>query len=189
MPSSEVSCAGGGSNFAAYAEMLRSSIQPFTKNTRRPPTAIIFDSCPGEDGFSFFTRALLDPVKNRMLKFILIILIAPIYFTSVLLFTILIRQPGWVARIRQDLQRPDVLPWSTTATPRRYIYSAQDVMVSAHAVERHAAESRASGSTNVRLEKFEGSPHVAHFRTDPQRYWTIVQDTWQESVAVSRVRA
>lgn len=60
---------------------------------------------------------------------------------------------------------------------RCYIYSEDDVAVSARHVERHAREARIKGFS-VRMEKFEKSGHVSHARVDPERYWNIVQEMW-----------
>ncbi|KAE8381058.1 hypothetical protein BDV26DRAFT_289761 [Aspergillus bertholletiae] len=59
--------------------------------------------------------------------------------------------------------------------PKRcYIYSDADELVAWKDVERHADEAEATGWVVAR-EKFLGSPHVSHMRTDPERYWGIVR--------------
>ena len=49
-------------------------------------------------------------------------------------------------------------------------------------VEEHAEEARKAG-LDVRMERFEGSPHVAHARTGPERYWGVVQKVWEDATA------
>jgi Eukaryotic protein of unknown function (DUF829) len=45
-------------------------------------------------------------------------------------------------------------------------------------VKAHAEASRDLG-INVRTEVFEASPHVAHARTDPAKYWAAVGEVWE----------
>jgi hypothetical protein len=40
----------------------------------------------------------------------------------------------------------------------------------------------ADASNYVRMEKFVGSPHVNHVRFEKERYWRIIEETWQRSV-------
>jgi len=70
---------------------------------------------------------------------------------------------------------------STGEVRRTYIYSEADALVDWRDVESHAAAAVEKGlpSANVRLEKFEGSMHVAHARADEGRYWRVVRETWE----------
>ena len=49
-------------------------------------------------------------------------------------------------------------------------------------VEEHAEEARKAG-LDVRMERFEGSPHVAHARTDLERYWGTVKKVWEHATS------
>ena len=49
-------------------------------------------------------------------------------------------------------------------------------------VEEHAEEARKAG-LDVRMERFGGSPHVAHARTDPVRYWGVVKKVWEDAIS------
>jgi len=62
---------------------------------------------------------------------------------------------------------------------RTYIYSEADALVDWRDVESHAAAAVENGFRDVRLEKFEGSMHVAHARADEGRYWRVVRETWE----------
>uniref|UniRef100_A0A8H7KA02 Indole-diterpene biosynthesis protein PaxU n=1 Tax=Bionectria ochroleuca TaxID=29856 RepID=A0A8H7KA02_BIOOC len=64
-----------------------------------------------------------------------------------------------------------------TEARRVYIYSGTDVLIDDKGVESHAADAEAKGFS-VKLERFEGSAHVAHSRKDEDRYWDIVKKTW-----------
>lgn len=59
-------------------------------------------------------------------------------------------------------------------TQRVYMYSDVDPFVPRIVIERHADEAEKSGFS-VRKEVFLGSPHVAHARTDGERYWKVVR--------------
>lgn len=71
---------------------------------------------------------------------------------------------------------------------RIYIYSQTDKMVPYQHVEKHAYEAKeffnsladGLGDELIRLERFEGSKHVAHVVVDPQRYWNIIKALWLE---------
>jgi hypothetical protein len=60
---------------------------------------------------------------------------------------------------------------------RTYIYSETDALVGHEDLEAQAAEAKILGF-DVRMEKFDGSLHVAHARKDEARYWGAVQETW-----------
>ncbi|KAJ6179682.1 hypothetical protein N7519_010143 [Penicillium mononematosum] len=58
---------------------------------------------------------------------------------------------------------------------RCYIYSDTDELVNWRDVESHAVNAEAEGWA-VRRELFKNSPHVAHMRAEPDRYWDIVRE-------------
>ena len=66
---------------------------------------------------------------------------------------------------------------NATEARRVYIYSPSDTLIDDKAVEAHAAEARMKGFS-VKLEKYKDSAHVAHARTDENRYWEIIQKAW-----------
>lgn len=66
-------------------------------------------------------------------------------------------------------------------TLRVYIYSDADLLINQRDVEEHALEAQRNGF-NVTEELFVGSPHVAHVRSDPDRYWKIVNNAWRAVV-------
>lgn len=70
-------------------------------------------------------------------------------------------------------------------TNRTYIYSKADIMVDWRHVEKHAEQAAAKGLA-VRRECFEHSPHVSHMRTDGERYWMIIKETWEVATLPAR---
>lgn len=65
-----------------------------------------------------------------------------------------------------------------TELRRLYLYSEEDQLVYYKDLEQHAADAKKAGYS-VWLEKFDGTPHVAHARKYPERYWKMVRDFWQ----------
>ncbi|KAK0641736.1 hypothetical protein B0T16DRAFT_334240 [Cercophora newfieldiana] len=62
---------------------------------------------------------------------------------------------------------------------RVYMYSEGDELVSFRFVEAHAKHAEEKGFA-VRLERFEGTPHVAHARgASEERYWGLVRAAWE----------
>lgn len=66
---------------------------------------------------------------------------------------------------------------------RLYIYSQADKLIPASDVEAHAQEAISLiGRHRVQLEDFVSSRHVGHVMLDEQRYWTLIENLWKESV-------
>lgn len=62
---------------------------------------------------------------------------------------------------------------------RVYCYGDKDIIVPMVDVDNHAAEAVAKGF-EVRKEFFKGSAHVSHMKSDPKRYWGIVEEAWRD---------
>lgn len=76
-----------------------------------------------------------------------------------------------------DMGNPRVLPWMGVHTPRLYLFSRKDKLISWREVAQHAETAKESGM-DVRCELFEESAHVAHARVEPERYWSSIQEVW-----------
>jgi hypothetical protein len=86
--------------------------------------------------------------------------------------------PEAFSDMRGALLHPALLPpFASAQTPRVYIYSARDKMVNVKDVEAHIATAKGAGLAVV-SERFDNSPHVAHARSDADRYWQAVRDVW-----------
>ena len=81
--------------------------------------------------------------------------------------------PMNVAALRKD----DLLGQEAA---RLYLYGTEDEMVLREDVEDDAEWISKKGGVVVRKEKFEGSKHVSHARTDFERYWGAVSNLWEE---------
>ncbi|GAA5870928.1 hypothetical protein JCM3774_003483 [Rhodotorula dairenensis] len=142
-----------------------------------PARAFIYDSCPGLSTLQSTIRAFSAGLRNPWVKYPAVAAISLMY--GVLrLWSMIRRQPSTLARISAYLNSPTLLP----PVPRLYLYSPIDELIPPEDVERHAAEARTrAGVQDIRMEKFQQSPHVAHARTDPERYWGAVKRIWEES--------
>lgn len=143
-----------------------------------PPSAVILDSCPGEGGIKATQKAFLTAIRNPLLKFVGSLAITfMIYFARAMQFFFRLESP--IVTMRKALLKHDILPWTGKHTPRLYIYSKADELIFVDEVEVHANEAKKSG-LEVTLVKYDNSPHVAHARTDPDRYWGAVKQLWSD---------
>ncbi|KIJ29433.1 hypothetical protein M422DRAFT_229263 [Sphaerobolus stellatus SS14] len=138
-------------------------------------STIVFDSCPGVYEIKATTLAFLAPFKSKILRFLARILIMSC-FSLMSLWNRLLR--------KTDIQQTAVrIPLNNghlvrKDMPRAYIYSKSDKLVQSWAVEAHADEAEKKGYMTTR-HVYLNSDHVAHFRTDPERYKRIIRDSWQ----------
>ncbi|KAI3327532.1 hypothetical protein HD806DRAFT_326040 [Xylariaceae sp. AK1471] len=157
--------------YISYERIFR---QPFPLHT------IVFDSCPGLPAISTAYNALIAGSPQGLLRFI----VAP--------FIILMMITSWIWHVPFGfISGEDFLTKNARVlndrnivkqTNRTYIYGKADTMVDWHHIEKHA-KAAVSRGFNVRKESFENSPHVSHMRTDRQRYWLIVKETWKKALA------
>jgi hypothetical protein len=147
-------------------------------------TAIILDSSPGGAQFSLAIRAFTSHIRNPIFRasFIVFIVVMFLYDRFI---NWLFRTRTWLAELKVTLLEPRFLPWIDAATPRLYVFSKNDALVPYEQVKQHANDAAARG-INVRREIFDASPHVAHARTDPTRYWSAVTELWKTAVSADR---
>lgn len=55
-------------------------------------------------------------------------------------------------------------------------------MVDFRDVEAHADHAESQGYVVYRRDRFFDSQHVAHARSDPERYWCMVREAWENRV-------
>lgn len=151
--------------------------------TTYPANCLILDSLPGNAGFITSLRAFTAPIKSLPMKVLAAIPLSIIWFVLVGLAS-LIGKKDVIQILREELQRPDILPWMNTRTPRVYVYSKEDLMVPSYSVEEHIAVAKSHQGYPVTAEIFHRSPHVAHAKTDPERYWAIVRNAWAQALDV-----
>ncbi|OTB14886.1 hypothetical protein K445DRAFT_318795 [Daldinia sp. EC12] len=164
---------GGSTTIRTLYELFQSQTgRPF------PLHAAVYDSCPGLFSFSTTYNVLIINFPKGLFR-----LVATPFVTTfvsclwiVHAFRFIIGENfmavNW--RVLNDLDL-------VKQTNRSYIYGKADVMVDWRHVEMHAKEAAAEG-LDVRPELFEGSPHVSHMRSDGERYWRIVTETWERAI-------
>ena len=163
------SLSGGGFQLVVLHKVLVKMLLQDTPPSL-PPTALVLDSVPGERNLDTMIM-LLAPI-NAVLRLLAISLIALLYLT-LSLSNMIMGQESIFDELRAVLHAPDVLPALTSAaSPRLYLYSSADKLVLAPWVETHIEEARAL-KLDIDAEKFT-SPHVAHARSDPERYWGAI---------------
>ncbi|KAK0718995.1 hypothetical protein B0T21DRAFT_374563 [Apiosordaria backusii] len=144
-----------------------------------PKYIIIYDSCPGQYRYLSAFRAF-----SAGLSGVLYYLVAPAlhlfcawgWFWHVLIGK---NQTGPLAYLNRG--HNDVEKLGEREVRRGYIYSEGDELVHWSDVEAHAGEAKKVGFKEVRLEKFEGTGHVAHGRGEEnqKRYWEVVRGLWE----------
>ncbi|BGO98833.1 hypothetical protein RTG_01033 [Rhodotorula toruloides ATCC 204091] len=146
-----------------------------------PARAFVFDSCPGLSTLSSTMAAFTAPIKSAFLRYPAMAVVAMVY--GVLrLYGVIFRKTPVLQRLSDYLNSP-ALP----SVPRLYLYSPSDLLIRHTDVEKHTALARSvAGVQDVRLEKFEGTAHVAHARKEGERYWSAVQRLWEESGVVKQ---
>jgi len=174
-----VHCFSNGGSFALIDfikafQTVKDSQIPF------PVSAIVLDSTPGTGEWSRGLIAFTAGVKSPLAKYVGMAFYAGMYAWASI-YIALTGAPDWFDAMRKDLL--DKANLQTTA-PRAYIYSKTDQLIDYHIVEAHIADAKALG-ISVLTEEFEGTPHVQHMRSDPDRYWNIVQKTWKQGLAIT----
>ncbi|KAF8824794.1 hypothetical protein HHX47_DHR7000362 [Lentinula edodes] len=172
------STAGGGVQLLTLGNLLRSKWSLDLHGGH--VSALVIDSCPG------------TPSLWRTVQAFCVFLPALLRIPSVILVTFiygiitLVKQ--WVfgvqpisERLKEGLLRKGpqggILPWMNEQTPRMYVCSKKDDLIPIDQIEEHVKEARRRG-LNAKIEMYEDTPHVAHARSYPERYWGAVKDLW-----------
>jgi len=168
---------GGARQLTTMTEDLRGI--EVASGEKPPTTCLVFDSCPGHPSLRIALRAFSTTFKYVLLK-LLARIVAAVLLSSLALVYIIARKPHIIKALREKLNHPRLLPWTSVESCRLYLYSDTDKLVPSGSVEEHIAEAKAKG-LNVRAVLFKGSPHVAHARVYPERYWNAIQAAWTEA--------
>ncbi|KAH9918441.1 uncharacterized protein B0H18DRAFT_667982 [Fomitopsis serialis] len=153
---------------------------------RRPPTALVLDSCPASHELE---SAIQSWAPSHPILHYLSIPPISIVYTAFSILNGLSGHPPLFQGLRSFLNTPNLLPSITEpdhpgATPRVYIYSDVDLVTTANDIETHCANAVSQGF-DVTLEQFSGSQHVAHAKSDPDRYWRVVRTVWKKALRSS----
>jgi hypothetical protein len=157
---------GGCINSTRFHKLYREANADHALNI--PAHVTIFDSCPGQFNYARTYLALSQGVS---------IIVKPLITFFLLGYWIcegIFGGPSPLATMALALISDDLL---SLEARRLYIYSEADAMIDWKDVEQHAIDAERAGF-KVLTEKFTGSPHVAHARGDPERYWKLVTQIW-----------
>jgi hypothetical protein len=160
------------------------SILPTSTTSKLPTSVIIFDSAPGKSSLSSFTKAFTAGIRSPLTNFLFGSLLKMVYCALWILQNIGFKNIDVLTMLHRALWGERVLPWTNKQTPRLYLYSRADELVGWEDVQAHADEARRLGFSNVKTELFEDTPHVAHARADPKRYWSAIEDVWTQSCRI-----
>nr|VWP01016.1 Major facilitator superfamily transporter [Ganoderma boninense] len=145
--------------------------------------ALVFDSTPAPTTLVYGIRAFMAALPEGPLPTLLGGAFIYVFFLLTYTARALARRPTLVTREMAAVNDPAFLPWTSAATPRTYLYSTADAVVSFRGIEGHAADARRAGFP-VRTVNFQTSAHVSHARDYPERYWGAVQSLWSEAAAM-----
>lgn len=184
----------GSHSAVQLAEACQSSGPPF----KLPVTSIIFDSCPSMPIFGPMANALVlgSPSKNRVIS----TMVRAVAY-GIIGLSIAVEKAGLATHAATKLytrlnSTSDGFLTCRDSTgeqvpvSRTYIFGPDDEMIPVDQVIQHAniaiANMSACGidraSKYVMMEKFVGSPHANHIKFEKERYWRIIEETWQRSV-------
>lgn len=154
-----------------------------TTDTPIPIRALIIDSAPSpcspRSEADAVTRGLglTGPIRLLSFAMLLVALSLQWIWTSI---TWQYKPFSWARKVLND---PAVVDQDSA---RVYIYSREDQIVDWRGVEAHAEEAQRQGF-KVESERFEGSQHVFHAKAEPERYWNVIERTWNSALEAGDV--
>lgn len=145
-----------------------------TTGSPLPVSSMVVDSAPGVTNIQSAMRA----ISFQLPKFWLWRLVSQaalwVYLVSMGIYRRIINAPNTVSVACQRINDKALYqPSGEKGLVRYYIYSDADKIVLSQHVEEHIRSSESCGIV-VRPEKFEDAQHVMAMRTDPERYWAII---------------
>ncbi|QRW05754.1 hypothetical protein RhiLY_04753 [Ceratobasidium sp. AG-Ba] len=159
---------------------------PSPKASSLPAQALVYDSVPSSISFAivskFFKTGLTSPVFHTISKPLMV----QAYATAQLHKHTIDTQGDVFAIARSEMSNSSLVPQDIA---QAYIYGSMDLLAPPEGIERYVADKKerlrkegVNGDRVIRAERFEGSPHVSHAKTDPKRYWKVVMETWESSI-------
>ncbi|KAJ3793153.1 hypothetical protein GGU11DRAFT_812117 [Lentinula aff. detonsa] len=177
---------GGGVQMLALGNLLHARLGSSSSLAVTMPqvSAVVFDSCPGTPSL-WRTVQAFNASLHPVIRIPVVILITFFYSIVTIIKQWLFGIQPISERLKEGLLRngPEggILPWITEKTPRMYVCSKKDDLIPIDQVEEHVQEAIRRG-LNARIEVYENTPHVAHARRYPERYWGAVKALWASAV-------
>lgn len=164
---------GGCTMFQHFMNVLRDEAVEGQKGRELPRHVCVMDSCPGSFDWMRSHRAISAPFPAWASPFVHLLIIFQLV-TSLVIEPVGIKGGRWGL----VLNEAGVL---SVQERRVYLYADGDEMVDSRQVERHAEEAKEGLDGAVKTLNFGASRHVAHARTNPERYWGAVKWVWEGS--------
>lgn len=165
--------------------LLRSRGSLRNEIPQRIVSALILDSSPGVSSLNVALRSFTASIPNALLRIPMIFMVTLLYGLHAI-GRRLFRVRPFFDELKSALLNGDdgdgILPWMNKTTPRIYMCSRKDELVLVEDVWRHVDEAKRR-NLKVKIEVFEDTPHVAHARKYPERYWGAVKDLWASALS------
>ncbi|KAF9064579.1 hypothetical protein BDP27DRAFT_1367074 [Rhodocollybia butyracea] len=175
---------GGGMQMYTLGTLLRSRGSLRNGTPQRIVSALILDSSPGVSSLNVALRSFTASIPNVLLRIPMIFMVTLLYGLHAINRRLLRARP-FFDELKSALLNGDdgdgILPWMNKTTPRIYMCSRKDELVLVEDVRRHVDEAKRR-NLKVKIEVFEDTPHVAHARKYPERYWGAVKDLWASAI-------
>ncbi|KAF8882586.1 hypothetical protein BD779DRAFT_922836 [Infundibulicybe gibba] len=177
---------GGGFQLMTLRKLLLKD--PSSVTSSQNPIALVCDSTPGDNALE---SAILSNAPNNPLIRLLVVPVIVLAYGVLYAVDFLAGNRPLFEELRSTYLEADILPSignpiDVKAAPRLYIYSKKDKMTLSKHVESHIKQATLLG-LDVTVEVFSNTPHVAHARQDPDRYWGAVRNVWLR--ALQQVRS
>lgn len=161
----------GGVHTASWIRRMLQEGQPDRRDVM-PRYVMLMDSCPGQFRWQSSYRAVMQSLPWWSGPIIHAVI------AMVCLYHYLRRLPPIQNRNAQALRSPKLLERECRRT---YLYGTADDLVLWTDVEYNARKAKEAGF-NVRMEKFQGARHVAITRSEPERYWRAIRESWYGNI-------
>jgi len=154
-------------------------ILPKPHDAKPIPSMMILDSTPGGDDLASAFHVFSTTIPNPIIRYSFFLVLFSVHIATFLLG----RVPWNVHDIlRKAARQTQWLPWTGKQTPYLYVYSKADKSVPYRHVQAHTEAAERAGQDVTRLV-FDSSGHVAHMKSDPDRYWGAIQAVWAKALS------
>lgn len=168
--------AGSTMLYHLYTAYAKTASPDAPKSSVLPLHATVFDSTPAAFTYQTLLQGILDGAPSAAAR-LAVTPIAYLYVALVWTAVTVLRVPDHIGDLAPRAHND---PARVHEARRVYIYSPADRITPAKGVERHADEAEARGFS-VQREVFDGSGHVQHARKHADRYWRVVNQTWERA--------
>jgi hypothetical protein len=135
-----------------------------------PPHAMVLDSTPGKFHWSDTHEAFAALLPKWFSP-----AVHPLMALAMLMNVILVQEAVPQTEMFKALNDEGAIK---TQVRRTYLLSGADRIIAAEDVREHSETAQEKGLA-VQIEDFGHSKHVQHMKSDPERYWAVVKETFE----------